>query len=78
MPKRVRKIGKIIETPEVEIDPDLFKLQKNRIFRFKKILGDEWDKKEIFELANSRLDYYDLEKLIDEGCPPDLAIKILS
>lgn len=76
MPKKVGNIKKVrkIETP---MSPENKKLYDNRMFRFTEILGSDLSKKEIQKIVESKIDYWDLQNLIDNGCSSELAIKIL-
>lgn len=45
--------------------------------RFTMALGEDWPKEDILLLTESHVDYHDLEKLIENECPKDLAMQIL-
>lgn len=77
MPKRVKNFRKIMEMPEAQIDPESRKLQTNREYRFREILGEDFPPERIFQLVESKVDYHDLEELVKSGCPPVLALDIL-
>lgn len=54
------------------------KINKNRNYRFRELLGEDIEELELERIVNSDIDYWDLDKLIKNGCEPNLAIEILS
>lgn len=77
MPKKVSNIKDYKPMTDSDVSPEVKKLYDNRIYRFTEILGDEWSKKEVELLAKSKVDYWELQDLVSNGCPPKLAVKIL-
>jgi hypothetical protein len=78
MPKRTRKIKSIREIEQEDLSPEVLKLRINRLYRFKELLGEDFDEDKLKELTKSSMDYWELSGLLQAGCPPDLAIDILS
>ena len=72
MPKSEKEVIK--DRKDIENE----QLLNNRKERFRKALGKKYSDKTITLLAKSKIDYHDLEKLIEKGCKKDLALKILS
>lgn len=76
MPRKIKKVKKLKEFVE-PLGPEEQQLLDNRIFRFKEILGSDYDKKTLNHLVASDVDYHDLENLISKGCSLTTAIEIL-
>lgn len=77
MPKKANNIKNVRRTMEKEVITESKKLANNRTYRFKQILGKDWPDENILSLVESGVDYWDLEKLVNKGCSPELAIQIL-
>lgn len=52
-------------------------LLMHKRFNFRNLLGEDWPLEEIDLLIESGVDYHDLEKMLKNGCPKELAVKIL-
>jgi ferredoxin-fold anticodon binding domain-containing protein len=76
-PRKVKKFKTVRPIMEVEIPTESSKLLKNRIYRFKELLGPDAEEWQVDHLAHSEIDYWDLDKLLKNGCDPELAIEIL-
>lgn len=77
MPKKIKFSGKLQKMIDVEQLPETDSILKNRIYRFKELLGEDSSEEQLASLVYSKVDYWDLDKLLKSGCEPDLAIKIL-
>lgn len=79
---RNRKIKKINSVRKINMDEDLspeaLKLQINRTYRFKELLGDDYNEEDLHKIVNSKIDYWDLDNLLKNGCQPEVALKILT
>jgi len=77
MPRKVKSFKTAKAVMEVETSPEDIRILKNRIYRFKDLLGKDYDEDKLSRLVYSNVDYWDLDKLLRNGCDPELAIEIL-
>jgi hypothetical protein len=49
----------------------------HRRYNFRVLLGEDWPLADIDKLIAEDIDFHDLEKLLNNNCPKELAIKIL-
>jgi hypothetical protein len=63
------------ETPrEVSERENLF---EHRRRNFRRLLGDDCENEIIIKLIEEDVDYHELEKLLENGCSKELAVKIV-
>lgn len=62
---------------EMKHQKEMENLMNNRRLRFKDIFPDGWPEDEIEMLVRSSTSPHDAERLKNEGCPPELILKIL-
>lgn len=76
MPKKASNVRNV-KKMTAPMSPENKKLYDNRVFRFNEIIGGAVSKKEFQKVIDSDIDYWDMQNLIENGCSPELAIKIL-
>lgn len=53
------------------------KVYRHKREQFKRIVGDEFPEDLLEKLASSDIYYDDFTNLLNRGCPPEIAVKIL-
>lgn len=58
-------------------EQEIERLKNHRMQQFVKLLGPDWNIDDIMALVDSTVSHHDLESLLSNGCPKNLAVKIL-
>lgn len=65
------------ETVKSKREIEAENLHNYTVERFQELLGKNWPLGDIVSLINAEVDYYDLQNLLERGCPKETAIRIL-
>lgn len=65
------------KTIEKKLEKDKEELHKFMFSNFSEILGEDWSIDDINALIEAGVSRHDLEKLLQQGCSKELAVKIL-